>query len=63
MSVKMAPVALTVSGLTLAESIPDVPATSEDASYRDETNGCYVTRSSESIQGGSPVVQIPVPST
>ena len=28
-------------------------------SYRDETNGCYVTRSSESILGGSPVVPSP----
>ena len=27
--------------------------------YRDETNGCYVTRSSESILGGSPVVPSP----
>ena len=29
-----------------------------EAAYRDETNGCYVTRSSESILGGSPVVQV-----
>ena len=30
-----------------------------EAAYRDETNGCYVTRSSESILGGSPVVPSP----
>ena len=34
------------------------PVLPSPTSYRDETNGCYVTRSSESILGGSPVVQV-----
>ena len=39
------------------ESLEAIPRRSP-TSYRDETNGCYVTRSSESILGGSPVVQV-----